>query len=446
MQSATDSPRHELPVAPSDIEKATMRRITLRIIPFLMLCYFIAYVDRVNAGFAALQMNRDIGLSGAVFGIGGSLFFIAYIIFEIPSNIAMEKFGARRWIARIMITWGMVGAASAFAVGPYTYYLGRFFLGAAEAGFFPGVILYLTYWFPAGYRARIVATFMVAIPISSLLGSPISAALLGTDGWLGLRGWQWLFIFEAAPAVLLGIVCLFYLPSRPAEAKWLTAEQKEWLVGRLEAERAIRKSVAHPSIWKVLSNKYVLILALVYAGSSATSNALSLWQPQILKSFGLTNMQTGWLNGIPFALASVGMVLWGRRADKTGERVWNTALPLALTSTALIATNFTNSLTVTMLLLCVVLLGNYAIKGPFWALATEWMSAGTAAAGIAAINTLSHIGTGGATALLGVIKEQTGSFSLALLPLAALTAAGSIAIVVTSRSQARGAQVAGAAG
>lgn len=424
-------------VEPSPIEKATLRKVTLRIVPFLMLCYFIAYVDRVNAGFAALQMNKDLGLSQAMFGLGGSLFFIAYILFEIPSNLALEKLGARLWIARIMVTWGIVGGLAAFAVGPYTFYLGRFLLGAAEAGFFPGVILYLTYWFPTNYRSRIVATFMVAIPISSLLGSPISAALLGTDGWLGLRGWQWLFILEAVPAVLLGIMVFFVLPNRPSNAKWLTAEQRDWLNDRLATEKSLAKPVAHMSLWKLVSNKYVLALAIIYAGSSATSNALSLWQPQIIKSFGLTTMQTGLLNGIPFAVASVTMVLWGRRADKSGERIWNTALPLALTSISLLATQLTSSLSVTMMLLTFVLVGNYAIKGPFWALATDWLSAGTAAAGIAAINTLSHIGTSGATWLLGFIKDKTGSYPLSLLPLAFLTALGCVVVLMLGRKQAQ---------
>lgn len=414
-----------------------MRKVALRTVPFLMLCYFIAYIDRVNAGFAALQMNKDLGLSQAMFGLGGAIFFIAYILFEIPSNLALQKLGARLWIARIMITWGVIGALAAFAVGPYTYYLGRFLLGAAEAGFFPGVILYLTYWFPAEYRGRIVATFMVAIPVSSLLGSPISAALLGTDGWLGLRGWQWLFILEAIPAVLLGVMVFFILPNRPSNAKWLTAEQRDWLNARLESERTTAKPVAHMSVWQILSNKYVLALAIIYAGSSATSNALSLWQPQILKSFGLTTMETGLLNGIPFAVASVTMVLWGRRADKSGERIWSIALPLAMTSICLLATQLTSSLSVTMMLLTLVLVGNYAIKGPFWALATDWLSAGTAAAGIAAINTLSHIGTSGATWLLGYIKDTTGSFPMALLPLAFLTGLGAVVVVLMGRSQAR---------
>src|SRR4051812_17306829 len=424
------------------VENETMRKVGLRLIPFLVLCYFISYVDRVNVGFAALTMNRDLGLSAAAFGIGGGLFFVAYVLFEIPSNLAMERFGARLWIARIMVTWGLVGIGSAFVTGAVSFSVARFLMGAAEAGFFPGVILYLTYWFPKAYRARIVATFMVAIPLSSFLGSPLSAALLALDGLAGLHGWQWLLITEAIPAILLGVAALVVLPSKPVEARFLTADEKGWLESRLEAERAVANAGAKPghgSILSVLANKQVWLLAIVYCGSSATSNALSLWQPQILKSFGLTNLQTGLLNMIPFGIASVFMILWGRRADKSGERIWNTALPLALTSACLFATNLTSSLTVTLVLLTLALIGNHAIKGPFWALSTEWLSPSTAAAGIAAINTISHLGTGGATSMLGFIKDATGSFPVSLLPLVALTAAGTITVLILGRLQQRAA-------
>jgi MFS transporter, ACS family, tartrate transporter len=280
-----------------------------------------------------------------------------------------------------------------------------------------------------------VATFMVAIPLSSFLGSPLSAALLQMDGIAGLRGWQWLFIMEAIPAILLGLAALVLLPSRPSEAAWLTPSERAWLTDRIAADRGAASPVAdHLPLWQVLSNKYVWALALIYSGSSATSNALSLWMPQILKSFGLSNLETGFLNMIPFGIATVFMIVWGLRADRSGERVWSTALPLALTSTCLLATSLTSSLTVTLILLTLVLVGNYAIKGPFWALATEWLSAGTAGAGIAGINTLSHLGTGGATWLLGVIKDQTGSFPLALLPLVALTAAGSVTVLALGQA------------
>jgi sugar phosphate permease len=345
------------------IESETIRKAGIRLVPFLVVCYFIAYVDRVNVGFAALTMNKDLGLTATAFGTGAALFFVAYVIFEVPSNLALERFGARRWIARIMISWGLVGLGSAFVTGAVTFSIARFLLGAAEAGFFPGVILYLTYWFPKAYRARIVAMFMVAIPVSSFLGSPLSAALLTLDGVGGLRGWQWLLICESIPALLLGLATLVVLPSRPAEAQFLTSEQKAWLEGCLEAERRAASAghSGHGSVWSVLTNKQVWLLAVIYSGSSATSNALSLWMPQILKSFGLSNLETGLLNMIPFGIASVFMIFWGLRADKSGERIWSTALPLALTSLSLGLTLLTGSLTITLVLLSLVLLGNYSI-------------------------------------------------------------------------------------
>ena len=421
----------------SRIEKETMRRVGIRLLPFLIICYFIAYVDRVNVGFAALTMNKDLGLSAAAFGLGAALFFVAYVLFEIPSNLALERFGARRWIARIMISWGLVGIGSAFVTGPVGFSVSRFLLGAAEAGFFPGVILYLTYWFPKAYRARIVAMFMVAIPLSSFVGSPLSAALLSLDGMAGLRGWQWLLILEAVPAILLGLASLVVLPSKPAEGRFLTAEQKAWLEGRLAAERqaALGRDSGHGSIWSVLTNKQVWLLAVIYSGSSATSNTLSLWMPQILKGFGLSNLETGLLNMIPFGIASAFMIFWGLRADKSGERIWSTALPLALTSISFALTLLTDSLTLTLLLLSLVLLGNYAIKGPFFALATETLSPAAAAAGIAAINTLAHLGTGAITSLIGVLREQTGSFPVALLPLCALTGVGCLLVLWIGREQ-----------
>jgi ACS family tartrate transporter-like MFS transporter len=420
-----------------ELERSTTRQVTVRLVPFLMLCYFVAFVDRVNAGFAALQMNKDVGLSSSVFGLGGGIFFVAYFLFEVPSNLAMEKVGARVWIARIMITWGLISAAMAFVVGPYSFYALRFLLGAAEAGFFPGIILYLTYWFPAQYRARIVAIFMVAIPASSFIGSPISAALLELEGLAGLHGWQWMFILEGLPAVLLGLVTLGVLRNGPNEVRWLTPEQQAWLAERLAAERKTVRHVDQMSLWQVLFNKYVLAAALVYAGSSGASACLSIWQPQIIKSFGLTNMQTGFLNSLPFGIASIIMVVWGRQSDRTGERVWHTAVPLALTAATLASTLLTNSLLPTIAILCLAVTGTYAIKGPFWALSTEWLSASTAAAGIAQINAIGNLGGFVGTYLLGVIKDATGSYGLGLLPLVGMTAAGSIAVVVMGRGHPR---------
>ena len=414
----------------SEIESTAISKITWRILPFLMLCYFIAFIDRVNAGFAALHMNHDIGLSPSVFGLGGGLFYVSYVIFEIPSNLLMEKVGARIWIARILVSWGLVSAAMALVVGPNSFYGLRLLLGAAEAGFFPGVILYLTYWYPAEYRGRIVAIFMCAIPVSSFIGSPISAALLGTDGMLGLHGWQWLFILEGLPAVLCGLIALFILPDGPAKAPWLTQPQRDWLTARLASDRTTSKqAVGHLSVAQVLTNRYVWAASFIYAGASGASQCLSLWQPQIIKSFGLTDMQTGLLNSIPFGIASVLMILWGRNSDRTGERTWHVAIPLALLAGSLTVALGIGGLWPTILILVTAVTATYIVKGPFWALSTEWLSAGVAAAAIAQINAIGNIGGFLGTWLLGVIKDATGSYPLGLMPLAAMSLVGCVLVL-----------------
>jgi MFS transporter, ACS family, tartrate transporter len=412
-----------------------MRQVAWRILPFLMVCYFVSFVDRVNVGFAALQMVKDLHMSPKVFGFGGGIFFVSYFLFEVPSNLLLEKLGARLWIARIMVTWGFLAVGTAFVVGPRSFYAMRLLLGAAEAGFFPGVILYLTYWFPREYRARIIGMFTVAIPVSSFLGSPISAALLGVDGWLGLRGWQWMFVMEGAPAILLGLFCLFVLSDKPAQARWLGSDQKNWLSGRLQEESSLGKRVGKIGLWSVLWNKYVLVLSITLAGSTAVSSGLQIWVPQIIKSYGLTNMQTGLLNSIPFALASVLMVWWGRRSDRTGERVWHTAAPLLVTAVSLASALVFNSLLAIILILCLAVIGIYAGKGPVWALSADWLSVGTAAAGLAQMNAISNLAGFGTTYLVGYVKQATGSYPLAILPLAALSAAGALAVLLISRGQ-----------
>jgi MFS family permease len=409
-----------------------MQQVTWRLLPFLMVCYFVSFVDRVNVGFGALQMLKDLHMSPRVFGLGGGIFWLSYFFLEVPSNLLLEKVGARLWIARIMITWGFLAAGTAFVVGPRSFYAMRLILGAAEAGFFPGVILYVTYWFPKEYRARIIGMFTVAIPVSSFLGSPISAALLGIN-WLGLRGWQWMFILEGAPAVLLGLFCLFVLSDKPTNARWLAADQKDWLIEKLRMEGTTKKRVGSIGVWSVLWNKYVLVLSLTLAGSTAVSSGLQIWQPQIIKSYGLTNMQTGLLNSIPFALASILMVLWGEHSDRTGERVWHTALPLMLTAVSLASALVFNSLTAIIVILCLAVIGIYAGKGPVWALSAEWLSAGTAAAGLAQMNAISNLAGFGTTYMVGFIKQATNSYPWAILPLACLSGAGALAVLLIAR-------------
>jgi sugar phosphate permease len=410
-----------------------MRRVSLRLLPFLMLAYLICYIDRTNAGFAALQMNKAIGLSGTVFGLGGGIFFVGYFLFEVPSNLALERFGASKWICRIMITWGLVSAGMALAAGPRSFIAIRFLLGVAEAGFFPGVILYLTYWFPAEHRARIVGIFMVSIPVSGFIGSPISGALLGLDGLGGLAGWQWLFIMEAAPAILLGFVCLIRLTDRPEHATWLPPEQKQWLANRLAAEARQTKRVPHLSAWQVVRNPVVLAMAVVYAGGATASSGLGLWQPQFIKSFGLTNAEVGWVNALPYIFSAVGMIWWGRRSDRRNERTWHVAVPLALSGVTLALCIPFNGFIATVTLLCLCVVCTSVTRGPFWAMASEYLSKPSAAAGIAMINAL---GTGCGficNAAMGSIYDATHSYPLAMLPIVAFAAAGTIMLLVIGR-------------
>ena len=422
---------------PSAIERETMRKVAWRLLPFLTLCYVIAIIDRGNIGMASLQMNEDLGLTATAFGFASSLFFFAYFLFEVPSNLAMQKFGAKVWIARIMVTWGVITAATAFVESSTSLYIMRFLLGAAEAGFFPGVILYLTYWLPANYRARMVAIFMVAIPGANFIGSPLSGLLLSLDGWMGMRGWHWLFILEGIPAILLGIACLFALTDRPEQAKWLNSEQKAWLVERLQFERQQKTPIGHISLWQLLKNKYIWSMIIIYSGASAAGSTMSVWAPQLIKSFGLSNLEIGLVNAIPYGLASIAMIFWGRSSDRKNERRWHTAITLLMISFGLLIALFTSSLIGTIFLLSVVLIGAYSMKGPFWALASSWMSPTTTAAGLAAIGAFANlIGGGMMVNIYGAIHDATGSHAIALLPLAALNLVSAIMVFVMSRKKA----------
>ncbi|HEX7936968.1 MAG TPA: MFS transporter [Paraburkholderia sp.] len=419
----------------SALESRTVRKVVWRLVPFLMICYLLAFIDRGNVGMASLQMNHDLGMSAKAFGFGSSLFFISYFFCEVPSNLALEKYGARVWIARIMITWGIVSAATALVHNAVGFYILRFLLGAAEAGFFPGVLLYLSYWIPASYRARIVATFMVAIPAASFIGSPISALLLRMDGIAGLRGWHWLFLLEGIPTVLLGIACLFLLTNKPDSARWLTDDERKWLSTELANEHKAPKKVLSMPLTKLFRNRYVLCLALVDTCASAAGSTLSVWQPQLLKSFGLTVMQTGLLNSIPYAASCVMMVYWGRRSDRIGERRWHTVVPMLLIGLGLFGTSLSAALVPTVCMLCAVLVGAYSFKGPFWALATSMLSNSAIAAGLATVNAIANLLGGGLMVnVYGWVKAVTGSYALALMPLAILTLISVATLLLLTRN------------
>lgn len=417
------------------LEKETMRRVIWRILPFLMVSYLVSIIDRGNIGMASLQMNQDLGLSKTAFGFASSLYFIAYFLFEVPSNLAMQKVGARLWIPRIMISWGIVSMCMALVQNSTSLYIVRFLLGAAEAGFFPGVVLYLTWWIPSRYRARIIASFMVAIPLANFIGSPLSGLILTLDGWLGLRGWHLLFLIEGMPAVLLGIAAYFVLQDRPHQAKWLTIEQRKWLENTLHTEREQKKNIGHISTWQLLKHRHIWLMALIYTGASSAGTTLSVWSPQLLKSYHLDNLTTGLLNAIPYGLASVLMIIWGRSSDRSGERRWHTALTLFMIAAGVLLAFINLSLPATLIILSMILVGAYAMKGPFWALASGWMNSSSAAAGLAAIGAIANL-IGGVVMVnaYGFISQHTGSHTLAMLPLAVLCLASGIAVLLIGRS------------
>ncbi|NPT35695.1 MFS transporter [Paraburkholderia xenovorans] len=414
------------------IEKSVMWKVTIRIVPFLIACYFFAYLDRVNVGIAALQMNDSIGLSAAAFGFGGGVFFLGYFLFEVPSNLLLQRFGARRWIARIMITWGVIAASMVFVEGTRSFVVLRFLLGAAEAGFYPGVILYITYFFPSAYRGRIVAIFTTGVPLSLFFGSPVSTLLLEMHGLLGLAGWKWLFLLEALPSVVLGIVCLWVLSDRPATARWLDEHERKWLERRMRDDRAAQPDQPSRPILRLLVDPKVLGCALVYAGVAAASIGLAVWQPQIIKSHGLTDLETGLLNSVPYGAAVIAMLVWGRMSDTGTSRTLYTLVPLVLISVALASISAIDRLSLTVFALSVAVMATYAFKGPFWALVSETFAPSEAAVVLAHVNAIGGLGSFLGSWLFGLVKGTTGSYALGLLPIVVLTALGALIVAFLS--------------
>jgi len=424
--------------------ESAVRKASRRLIPFLVLCYAVNFLDRVNVGFAALAMNEDLGFTPEIFGFGAGIFFVGYILFEIPSNLALHKFGARIWIARIMISWGLVATAMGFITDATSFYALRFALGVAEAGFFPGIILYLTYWFPKSERARIVSLFMTAVPIATVFGGPLSGALLGLHGFLGADGWRWLFVIEGVPAVLLGFIALRLLTDRPKDAEWLTAEERDALDQRLAAEAEETRAHGYAGIGEALANPRVIQLGLVYFCLVVGLYGIGFWMPQVLQTFGLSNLAIGFLTAIPYLIAAIGMVIAGRHSDAKGERIWHVALPLFLSGAAFAWSANAGPLPLVMLALSLAALGLYAAIGTFWSLPTSILAGTGAAAGLALINSIGNCGGFVGPVIVGQLKGATGDFTAALLFLAgALALAGALTLhfgqVEDRRRRARGA-------
>src|SRR3954470_9727859 len=416
------------------VEKTTISKVMWRLMPFLVVCYFVAYLDRVNVGFAKLQMNSALGLSEAAYGLGAGLFFISYFLLEVPSNLALDRFGARLWIARIMFSWGIVSGMFAF-IGPisawtglsteWVFYTLRFILGAAEAGFFPGIIFYLTLWFPSVYRARVVALFMLAIPFSSILGAPVSGALLNLTGG-GLDGWQWLFIIEAIPSILMAFGVIFYLTDRPAQAHWLNEPERTWLQARLDAEHQQKQAAEHFGIGKALSDPRVLACAFVYFCLNAASYGVAFFLPTIVKGFGVSNFQTGLLSALPFVFGAVGMVLLGRNSDRTLKRREHVCFAMIIAAVGVAGAGVVSSPVLVLGLLCLGQIGVSAMPPLFWPLPSTFLTGSSAAAGIAAINSIGNLSGFGGPYLMGYLKDMTGNFTAGLLVLGAFALLGGV--------------------
>lgn len=415
-----------------DIEKRTLRKITWRIVPFIMILYLIAYIDRVNIGFAALTMKEDLGFTASILGFGAGIFFLGYFLFEVPSNVILHKVGARIWIARVMLTWGLIAGGMAFVDSSTSFYVMRFLLGVAEAGFFPGIILYLSYWFPARHRAGVIAMFMAAAPIAVAIGSPISAALLQMDGIWGFSGWQWMFVIEAIPAVILGFVVFFYMTDKPEKATWLKEDERNWLVKTMQEEDVGKNSNQHHSILRGLINPRVLALALVYFGTSAGLYTLSIWAPQIIKDLGVSSMTVGLVNAIPPIISVVAMVLWSRHSDRTGERTWHVAIACMLAAIGLVIAASTHNMIGLIAALTIVNVGISCSKPPLWSMPTLFLSGTAAATGIATINSIGNLGGFAGPVMIGWIKDQTGNYTGGLYFVAGLLLLSTVLTLILS--------------
>jgi ACS family tartrate transporter-like MFS transporter len=407
-----------------ELSAVALRKVTWRLIPFLFVLYVIAWLDRVNVGFAGLQMNPDLGFSSATFGLGSGIFFLGYCLFEIPSNIILERVGARLWIARIMVTWGLISAGLMLVRSPPLFYMLRFLLGAAEAGFFPGVIYYLSLWYPTAQRARAIAAFMTAVPVTGLIGGPLSGALLGLDGIYGLKGWQWLFLLEGLPAMVLGISVIFYLNDRPETTRWLAPAERDWLVETLAAER--NACPLRPDIRVALTDGTVWKLGIVFLLVAAGFYGYSFWGPLIIKSLtGLSNFEVGLVLGAISAVTILGMLLNSYHSDRTGERAIHIAMPLLVSAAGLVGCALLRQPVLAIIALALVPLGHCASYGPFWSMPTQFLTGPAAAAGIALVTMIANVGGFAGPALIGLLKTRTGTHTEAFLIL------GGLAVIAT---------------
>ncbi len=404
------------PTSEDSLQARTLRKVTIRLVPFVMALYFVNYLDRTNLGIAKTDLSADLQLTASMFGLASGIFFIGYVLVEVPSNLALERFGARRWLARIAVSWGIVAVAIGFAPNVATLLVLRFLLGVAEAGLFPGVIFYLSRWFPAAYRARIVAMFMMASPIAAAIGTPLAAWLIQSgDGAFGLAGWRFMMVAVGLPAIILGIICWFYLTDRPKDAHWLSSDERQWLIDVLaEEERHVNKNFDFP-LRRTLTSPRIWALALVYFGIAYGLYALAFFLPSIItgfkKTFGLqlSIVQIGLITAIPYTFAALAMYLWSRHADRTGEHVWHVAIPMLLGGLAIPVALYLHSPVLAMIPVIVAAVGVYSAIPSFWALPSRFLTGAAAAGGIGLINSVGNLGGFAAPYATGALEQWTGS-------------------------------------
>jgi MFS transporter, ACS family, tartrate transporter len=406
------------------LTSSAVHKAALRFVPLLTIAYLFNYLDRTSLGFAALTMNQQLGLTASQFGFAAGVFFLGYSVFEIPSNLLLYRFGARRWLARIMISWGLVSAATAFVVGPNSFYALRLLLGITEAGFFPGVTFFLAAWFPAQYRTRMLAWFLVGIPLSSLVGAPVCGMLLQMDGIWGLAGWQWLFLLVSLPCVPLGLLTLKLLADRPQAAAWLTPEERDALDAVLACEVRERP---HSSLWAALKDPRVLTCTAIQFGFTLGSYGIGIWLPLMLKEYHLSNFAIGWIAAIPYLFASVGMILWARHVDEKGRRIVNLAIACFLGAVGLLVPIVSGSVALAVIGFSVALIGVTAARAIFWTIPTRFLTGVAAAGGLAFINSIATVGGFVGPSMMGWLKESSGSYVVGLLAVAAIMVAATAA-------------------
>jgi MFS family permease len=415
------------------IERRTMRKVYLRLLPFCFCLYLICYLDRANIGFAALTMNKDLGLSSYIYGLGAGAFFWGYFLLEVPSNLILERVGARKWIARILVSWGVVSGAFAFVEGPVSFFTLRFLLGLAEAGFFPGMILYFTYWFPPYHRARVIAGFMAAIPVAIGMGAPASTALLDLNGLLGLAGWKWLFICEAIPAVILGFCTWFFLTDRPRNATWLQPDERGWLSAVMAEEQTRVQTGKHVSVWKSLIDLRVIALGGVHFAQAGISVGMAVFVTLIVKQLGHSNMETGWLTAIPFIFGTLGILIWGGISDRMNERKWNLTASCTVMAIGMAMAGYYNGTYMAIVGLSIGMIGLYASNAHLFPIPSMFLTGAAAASGIAWVNSLGILAGGVTSPVIGYLKDSTGTYESGLYFLAALGLMGAVITIVGVR-------------